>query len=93
MIAAYGDQVVMEETLAEALAVLFKPHDGRKKVGNVFTPATTGKEAINHYYRAMERLKLGDWAGFGGELDQLRERCLRATGSRDEPGGCHRYRA
>ena len=70
VIAAYGDQVVMEETLAEALAVLFKPHDG--KVGNVLAPTTTGKEALDHYYRAMERLKLGDWAGFGGELDQLR---------------------
>ena len=72
VIAAYGDQVVMEETLAEALAVLFKPHDGKQEVGNVLAPTTTGKEALEHYYRAMERLKLGDWAGFGGELDQLR---------------------
>ena len=61
----------MEETLAEALAVLFKPH-GKQEVGNVLAPTTTGKEALDHYYRAMERLKLGDWAGFGGELDQLR---------------------
>ena len=62
----------MEETLAEALAVLFKPLDGKPGVGNVLARTTTGKEALDHYYRAMERLKLGDWAGFGGELDQLR---------------------
>jgi len=72
VIAAYGDQVVMEETLAEALAVLFKPLDGKPGVRNVLSPTTTGREALDHYYRAMERLKLGDWAGFGGELDQLR---------------------
>ena len=72
VIAAYGDQVAMEETLAEALAVLFKPLDGKPGVGNVLGRTTSGKEALDHYYRAMERLKLGDWAGFGGELDQLR---------------------
>jgi uncharacterized protein len=79
VIAAYGDRVVMEETLADALAALFKETP-------VASPATGGpaqalpagveggrvREALAHYSRALERLKAGDWAGFGGELDQLR---------------------
>jgi hypothetical protein len=28
-------------------------------------------EALGHYDRAIERLKAGDWAGFGAELDAL----------------------
>ena len=30
------------------------------------------REALDHYTRAMERLKSGDWAGFGTELDAMR---------------------
>ena len=31
-----------------------------------------GREALDHYNRAMEKLKAGDWSGFGAELDNLR---------------------
>jgi hypothetical protein len=30
------------------------------------------REALSHYNHALERLKAGDWAGFGVELDALR---------------------
>jgi len=30
------------------------------------------REALTHYQRAVERLKAGDWSGFGSELDALR---------------------
>ena len=30
------------------------------------------REALGHYDRAIERLKAGDWSGFGAELDALR---------------------
>ena len=30
------------------------------------------REALSHYDRAIERLKVGDWGGFGAELDALR---------------------
>jgi uncharacterized membrane protein (UPF0182 family) len=76
VIAAYGDRVVMEDTLPEALAALFS------QVGPA-APAAIGppgagpanslaREALGHYERAIERLKAGDWAGFGAELDALR---------------------
>jgi len=79
VIAAYGDHVVMEETLGGALAALFK----ESAPASLNVPATAGaerggsmdaraREALNHYDRAIERLKAGDWAGFGAELDALR---------------------
>src|SRR3954470_1076763 len=79
VIAAYGDQVAMEETLSGALAALFKPSDQTASVpGSLRDEARAPeadpvREALSLYGRAMERLKAGDWAGFGAELDRLRE--------------------
>ena len=78
VIAAYGDRVVMEETLPAALAALFK-----ESVPVAPLPAAAGappagpaderaRDALAHYDRAIERLKAGDWGGFGAELDALR---------------------
>jgi hypothetical protein len=78
VIAAYGDRVVMEETLPAALAALFKesvplvalaPPAGLSTAGPADERA---REALAHYDRAIDRLKGGDWAGFGAELDALR---------------------
>src|SRR5258706_11767420 len=81
VIAAYGEHVVMKETLAEALAALFiepgaapassrateeAPVEGRAVAG----PA---QEALDRYNRAVERLKSGDWKGFGTQFDAMRE--------------------
>jgi uncharacterized protein len=79
VIAAYGDRVVMEETLGEALAALFK------ETGPAASPArgtadARAREALAHYDRAIERLKAGDWTGFGSELDALRP-LLEALGA------------
>lgn len=79
VIAAYGDRVVMEETLAEALAALFKesapafPLPGPPAAPNPASPADLrAREALSHYNRAIARLKAGDWSGFGAELDAVR---------------------
>ena len=78
VIAAYGDRVVMEETLPEALAALFKES---APVAGLPAPAGSspsgpaderGRQALADYDRALDRLKAGDWAGFGAELDALR---------------------
>jgi len=71
VIAAYGDRVVMENTLGEAIAALFK------EAGPLASPArgsadARARDALAHYDRAIERLKAGDWSGFGSELDALR---------------------
>jgi uncharacterized protein len=79
VIAAYGDRVVMEETLAEALAALFKgsapafPFPGPPAAPRPASSADPrAREALSHYDRAIERLKAGDWGGFGAELDAMR---------------------
>src|SRR5207244_2528659 len=75
VIAAYGDRVVMEETLAEALAALFRepaPASGPIKTLPAGAGGDRARQALDRYNRAMERLRSGDWAGFGTELDKLR---------------------
>ncbi len=88
VIAAYGDRVVMEETLGAALAALFKETappaallppaaasaTGEKaSVGPPNGPVDArAREALAHYNNALEKLKAGDWAGFGNELDAMR---------------------
>ncbi|MBP0637394.1 UPF0182 family protein [Cupriavidus sp. AcVe19-6a] len=71
VIGAYGDRVVMENTLDETIAALFK------EAGPVASPAggsadARARDALAHYGRAIERLKAGDWSGFGSELDALK---------------------
>ena len=79
VIAAYGDHVVMKETLAEALSALFETGGAPKAPSaSTGTPlaapaAAQAREALDHYNQAIERLKSGDWAGFGTQLDVMRE--------------------
>jgi uncharacterized membrane protein (UPF0182 family) len=79
VIGAYRDRVVMEETLAEALAALFREPAAAptsvaarpaRPLGNA--EADHARLALEHYSRAMEQLKAGDWGGFGAELDSMR---------------------
>jgi hypothetical protein len=81
VIAAYGDRVVMEETLGAALAAIFKeiaappaaaPPSGAVGAVPASPVESRAREALAHYDRAVERLKAGDWSGFGAELDTLR---------------------
>lgn len=83
VIAAYGDRVVMEDTLGEALAALFKEtaQAASPPPGTTNAPDARAREALAHYDRAIERLKAGDWSGFGAELDALRP-LLEALGAR-----------
>jgi uncharacterized protein len=80
VIAAYGEHVVMKETLAEALAALFLESGTASAVSNtaeemsVTSPAAGhAQQALDRYNQAMERLKSGDWKGFGTQLDAMRE--------------------
>src|SRR6202035_5414464 len=79
VIAAYGDHVVMDETLAGALAALFNetapaspPPGAPAKTSLTGPEADRAWEALSHYNGAVEQLKSGNWAGFGAELDALR---------------------
>lgn len=79
VIAAYGERVVMADTLNEALAALFEA-TGRPAAPAGTTADSHAREALAHYERAVERLKAGDWSGFGKELNALRP-LLESLGS------------
>jgi uncharacterized protein len=79
VIASYGEQVVMKETLAEALSALFMEPGAVPAVPSaaMATPlaglaADRAQEALQHYNQAIAHLKSGDWAGFGTELEAMR---------------------
>ena len=79
VIVAYGDEVVMEETLELALQKLFG--------GTRAVPETTGEagpapaasqdglaaEAMKAYEKAIEMQRVGNWAGYGEELRKLKQ--------------------
>ena len=75
VIALYGDHVVMKETPAEALSALFMEPGAAPERADVapgaFARPDWARKALNHYNRAVERLKSGDWAGFGAEFDTI----------------------
>jgi uncharacterized protein len=75
VIAAYGEKVVMKETLSEALSALFaNPGAAPTAPGTVteLPHAGAAQEALDRYNQAMERLKSGDWAGFGAQMEAMR---------------------
>src|SRR5439155_17943279 len=79
VIAAYGEHVVMKETLAEALSALFIESGAAPAVPTgtemplVSPGASRAREALDRYNRAVERLKAGDWKGFGTQFDSMHE--------------------
>lgn len=90
VIAVYDNKVVMEETLGQALAKLFRAPEGSLDIDRPQSSAMTGpaeaaagavlaavpagsaKAALDHYNKAITKLKAGDWAGFGAELDAMK---------------------
>ena len=70
----------MKETLAEALAALFAEPGAAPAVSStteemrLTSPAANkAREALDRYNQAVERLKSGDWKGFGTQFDAMRE--------------------
>jgi hypothetical protein len=78
VIVAFGNQIAMEETLEESLQKIF----GGKAV-TVSTPAAEpsleaakdqidpARQALDHFQRAQEFLRQGNWAGYGEELKRV----------------------
>ena len=64
------DRVVDVASSAAALGVVL-PFDTTDMVA-LIAAGTPAREALDHYDHAIERLKAGDWSGFGTELDALR---------------------
>jgi uncharacterized membrane protein (UPF0182 family) len=78
VIAAYGEHVVMKETLAEALSALFidgaasTTPSAATEMPSASPADNRAREALDRYNQAMEKLRSGDWAGFGKQIDTMR---------------------
>jgi hypothetical protein len=81
VIVAYENDVVMEENLEQALAVLFGNRQTAPAAGIATAVATTkkasaqdlAKEAAQVFERAKGLQKQGDWAGYGEQLKKLEQ--------------------
>jgi len=76
-------EIAMERTLSESIAAIFGVEPPTEPVVEPPVPAEPGEpvateiaslieEAQQHYDKAQQYLKEGDWAGYGRELDALR---------------------
>ena len=80
VIAAYGEHVVMKESLEEALSALFAEPGAAppalrttEEMSHPGPAPGQAREALDRYNQAVERLKSGDWKGFGTQFDAVRE--------------------
>jgi len=72
VIAAYGERVVMKETLSDALSALFIAPVKAPAGATEMPRSGAAREALDRYNQALERLKSGDWAGFGAQMEAIR---------------------
>ncbi len=81
VIVAHGEMVVMEQTLEKALEKIFGPDTGLKppaiEPGSPIAPllsmADLAKNANQLFEEAQNKLKSGDWAGYGESLNKLKQ--------------------
>jgi hypothetical protein len=80
VIAAFGNQIAMEETLELSLQKIFGGQLSREPipVSPTVAPAAPLKDeknlprqALEHYQRAQDALRQGNWGGYGEELKKL----------------------
>ena len=74
VIVVYGDMITMQETLDEAIAVIFGGKSPERPVIPVEDTGTTDEliqQAVEHYEKAQQFLKEGDLEGFGREIKNM----------------------
>jgi uncharacterized membrane protein (UPF0182 family) len=83
VIVAFSNQIVMEETLEQALQKLFsgkpvsvQPSGAAPPVSAATDQPDTARQALEHFQRAQEFLRQGNWSGYGEELKAV-ENLLR----------------
>ena len=81
VIVAYKEKIEMQRTLDEALQAVFNAPAGvnissaQQVLPQTGLPvlSTQAREALNHYDKALNYLKENNWAGYGKELQQMKE--------------------
>ncbi|MBC8462103.1 MAG: UPF0182 family protein [Deltaproteobacteria bacterium] len=81
VIVAFGNRVIMEENLGNALNNLLEMKTSLEELTSPAVPKTPeahdlGGIALEHYNKAKDYLRQGNWAGYGKELESL-ERVLK----------------
>jgi uncharacterized membrane protein (UPF0182 family) len=78
VIAAFGNRLVMEENLENALSSILDIEIAKKQRDSQVTPQIKGESlsnlgviALDHYNKAKVYLRSGDWTGYGRELESL----------------------
>ncbi len=88
VIVAYKEQIEMRRTLDQALQAVFNVQENQGmavevKSGLVQTGipvlSDQAQQALDHYNRALQYLKQDDWAGYGKELEQMKEILLQMS--------------
>ncbi len=86
VIVALRDNLQMRDNLDDALRAVFSADtistvQTQKAITGVPTGPLSGmaQEALNHYNKALNYLKNGDWANYGQELDKLKGVLLSMT--------------
>ena len=84
VIVAYNERIAMESTLEDGLNAVFggkSTPSGEQQVSEQpvkAAPVTRNlrelaKEASQHFDKAQERLRAGDWSGYGAEMQKMRD--------------------
>jgi uncharacterized protein len=78
VIVAFGNRLIMEENLDKALSSILNVDISSKQPVSMPIPqlegqglSTLGAKALDHYHKAKAMLRMGDWAGYGRELENL----------------------
>ncbi len=78
VIVAFSNRLIMEENLDKALSGILDIDIASKHPASLVTPQRKGQglsglgtTALDHYNKAKEYLRQGDWAGYGRELAHL----------------------
>lgn len=82
VIVAYNDQIEMKPTLEESLQAIFNSSGSQdtatvqqvKDIARIVNTSLSSraKEALDHYNKAQEYLKQGNWAGYGNEMQNMK---------------------
>jgi uncharacterized membrane protein (UPF0182 family) len=78
VIAVFGNQIAMEETLEQSLQKIFGGKPVSAQAPSAVPPLEVAKDqpdparqALDHFQRAQEFLRQGNWAGYGEELKKV----------------------
>jgi uncharacterized membrane protein (UPF0182 family) len=76
VIVAFGSRLIMEKNLDKALSIVLGREMSRKELASPLVPQTLnihnlGGLALEHYNKAKDHLRQGNWAEYGKELENL----------------------